>query len=97
MVNRFIQTQMVSVLYNYALYVEQPINTRYPRKHQPTIPIFHKKTKTPVKDSLALCENLLNYGINQEYCQIGASIILSSIANINVEAKYKMPYYYDAL
>ena len=60
-------------------------------------PEFSKKTKTPIKDSLTLCENLLNYGINQEYCQIGASIILASMALVNVEAKYKMPYYYDAL
>lgn len=63
----------------------------------PRFPYFPKKTKTPVKDSLALCENLLNYGINENYCQIGASIVLASMAMVNVEAKYKMPYYYDAL
>ena len=63
----------------------------------PRFPDFPKKTKTPIKDSLALCENLLNYGINQNYCQIGASIVLASMAMVNVEAKYKMPYYYDAL
>lgn len=69
--------------------IRENVNSRFPD--------FTKKTKTPVKNSLALCENLLYYGMNQEYCQIGASIILSSIANVNVEAKYKMPYYYDAL
>jgi hypothetical protein len=69
--------------------IQENINSKFP--------YFTKKTKTPVKDSLALCENLLNYGINEEYCQMGASIVLSSIAMVNIEAKYKMPYYYDAL
>jgi len=63
----------------------------------PQFPDFPKKTKTPIKDSLALCENLIYYGINQNYRQIGASIVLASMAMVNVEAKYKMPYYYDAL
>lgn len=62
----------------------------------PHFPPFPKKTKTPVKDSLTLCENLLYYGINHECCQIGASIILSSITMVNLEARKKMPYYYHA-
>ena len=69
--------------------IRENVNTQFPD--------FPKKTKTPIKDSLALCENLLYYGMNREYCQIGASIVLASMAMVNVEAKYKMPYYYDAL
>jgi len=49
------------------------------------------------KTSITIMENLIYTGINEEYKQLGAIIVLTALTTVSNDAREKMPFYYESL